>query len=234
MDLERSGVIDLMPVRSAESLAHWLSLHPEVEIITRDRSSLYANGGRQGAPAAVQITDRYHLVSNLGEPMERALQQLQIEARRQLGQTATGRPQNAKKPTWIEARRQRRRQARNERYLAVVNLHRQECSSIPGVKPSDPPPGFGDVGETSDASHPCSLNPHPQTPGCCCTPSSPSPAYRHSLRRQHGKVAYPAGPNPSTMVLPERLRKKSYVIHSMSFSDIECIQPLSMAISILS
>ena len=57
MDLERLHVLDLLPVRSAESFAHWLGLHPEVEVITRDRSSLYADGGRQGAPSAVQITD---------------------------------------------------------------------------------------------------------------------------------------------------------------------------------
>jgi hypothetical protein len=125
MDLERLQVIDLLPVRSAESFAHWLGLHPEVEVITRDRSGLYADGGRQGAPSAVQITDRYHLVSNLGEAMERDLQQLQIDARRQLTQTVAGRPRKAQKLTLIEARRQRCRQARYERYLAVVELHRQ-------------------------------------------------------------------------------------------------------------
>ena len=65
-------------------------------MITRDRSGLYADGGRQGAPSAVQITDRYHLVSNLGEAMERDLQQLQIDARRQLTQTVAGRPREAK------------------------------------------------------------------------------------------------------------------------------------------
>jgi transposase len=79
MDLERLHVIDLLPVRSAESFAHWLGLHPEVEVITRDRSGLYADGGWQGAPSPVQFTDRYHLVSNLGEAMERDLQQLQID-----------------------------------------------------------------------------------------------------------------------------------------------------------
>jgi hypothetical protein len=77
-------VIDLLAVRSAESFAEWLGSHPEVELITRDRSSLYAEGGRQGAPAAVQITDRYHLVTNLGEAVERDIQQLQIEARADL------------------------------------------------------------------------------------------------------------------------------------------------------
>ena len=51
MDLERLQVIDLLPVRSAESFAHWLGLHPEVEVITRDRSGLYADeGGRARLP----------------------------------------------------------------------------------------------------------------------------------------------------------------------------------------
>jgi hypothetical protein len=39
MDLERSQVIDLLPERSADSFARWLGLHPEVEVIARDRSS---------------------------------------------------------------------------------------------------------------------------------------------------------------------------------------------------
>jgi transposase len=58
MDLERPQVIDLLPVRSAESFSHWLGLHPEVEVITRDRSGLYADGGRQGAPSAVQTNSK--------------------------------------------------------------------------------------------------------------------------------------------------------------------------------
>jgi transposase len=84
LGLERSQVIDLLPVRSADSFGEWLASHPEVEVITRDRSSLYAEGGRQGAPDAVQITDRFHLVSNLSEAVERDVQQLQVDARKQL------------------------------------------------------------------------------------------------------------------------------------------------------
>jgi transposase len=55
MDLERSQVIDLLPERSADSFARWLGLHPEVEVIARDRSSLYADGGRQGASSAFKL-----------------------------------------------------------------------------------------------------------------------------------------------------------------------------------
>jgi len=131
MDLEQRQVIDLLPMRSAESFADWLRKHPEVELITRDRSGLYADGGRQGAPSAIQITDRYHLMSNLSEAVERDIQQLQSRARAALAEKASAeKRQKRKKLTWIEARRQRCRQARYERYLAVVELGQQGYTQL--------------------------------------------------------------------------------------------------------
>jgi len=125
MDLEQRRVIDLMPVRSADSFADWLRSHPDVEIITRDRCGLYANGGREGAPGARQVIDRYHLIRNLCEAVERDVQQMQLRARVELEQIRPSDGDGRKKLTWIEARRQRCRQARYQRYLAVLDLHRQ-------------------------------------------------------------------------------------------------------------
>jgi transposase len=123
MDLEQRRVVDLLPVRSAPSFADWLRQHPGVEIITRDRCGLYAQGGRDGAPSAVQVTDRYHLMSNLSEAVEHTLQQLQIEARAELAEESSPKP--SRKLTLVEARYQRCRQARYERYRTVVELGRQ-------------------------------------------------------------------------------------------------------------
>lgn len=81
-DLERHCVVDLLPDRSAESWAEWLRQHPGVEIISRDRSTLYAEGAREGAPEAVQVADRWHLMKNLREALERILEAHHAELRR--------------------------------------------------------------------------------------------------------------------------------------------------------
>jgi transposase len=72
VDLERRCVVDLLPGRDAAALTAWLQAHPGVEIISRDRGGPYADGARAGAPDAVQVADRSHLVHNLVQALERA------------------------------------------------------------------------------------------------------------------------------------------------------------------
>jgi transposase len=71
VDLERHRVIDLLPDREAETLTAWLKRHTGVEIISRDRAPAYALGATIGAPLAVQVADRFHLVKNAQEALEK-------------------------------------------------------------------------------------------------------------------------------------------------------------------
>ena len=128
LDLHR--VMDLLPDRAAGSFSEWLSQHPEVVTISRDRCGLYAEGATLGAPQAQQIADRFHLVLNLSATMERVLE----EQSRQLillpaeegaepepttiGDVVAENPVPAARPTQSQMRRQRRL----ERYEQVIAL----------------------------------------------------------------------------------------------------------------
>jgi transposase len=70
VDLERRQPVALLPDRTAETVAQWLRAHPGVQVIARDRSAAYADGARQGAPAATQVADRFHVFQNLREALD--------------------------------------------------------------------------------------------------------------------------------------------------------------------
>ena len=73
IDLERRRPLDLLPDRSAATLATWVRREPQIRIVARDRSTEYARGATLGAPAAVQVADRWHLLLNTRQMIERWL-----------------------------------------------------------------------------------------------------------------------------------------------------------------
>jgi hypothetical protein len=64
VDLTSHRTIDVLAERDAATLADWLCRHPGVAILVRDRSLAYAERAATGAPDALQVADRFHLVKN--------------------------------------------------------------------------------------------------------------------------------------------------------------------------
>jgi transposase len=79
VDLERGEVIDLLPGREGEPLRQWLTDHPGAEIISRDRASAYAQAASEAAPKAIQVADRWHLLKNIREMLERFFERHRAE-----------------------------------------------------------------------------------------------------------------------------------------------------------
>src|SRR3954468_1768846 len=73
VDLERRRTLDLLPDRTATTLAAWLRHRPTIEVIARDRSTEYGRGAATGAPKATQVADRWHLLLDARQMVERWL-----------------------------------------------------------------------------------------------------------------------------------------------------------------
>lgn len=74
VDLERHQLVDILPDRSSETFASWLTQHSGVEVVSRDRSGEYADAVKKAAPEAIQVADRFHLIKNLGDVVLRVFQ----------------------------------------------------------------------------------------------------------------------------------------------------------------
>jgi len=129
VDLERKTVIDLLPDRQAETVADWLRKYPGIQIVARDRAAAYADGIRQGAPNAIQVADRWHLLRNLGDAMQAVVDRHHALVCRVVKQVIDGLrtdAQNAQsqspRPTAAEIRRREAYARRQARYEEAAQL----------------------------------------------------------------------------------------------------------------
>lgn len=121
VDLERHRVIDLLPERSAASFAAWLREHTGIRVISRDRGNDYIHGASTGAPDAVQVADRFHLLKNLSDAVEGVFRRLATL----IGQVpAPGAAQWPAPPrNDREARRSRVQATVAQRYETIQEMH---------------------------------------------------------------------------------------------------------------
>ncbi len=86
-DLEQRRIIDLLPDREPATVAAWLADHPEITVVSRDRGAGYGQAASKGAPQAVQVADRWHLMENASIAFLEAVRRSMKAIRQILGST---------------------------------------------------------------------------------------------------------------------------------------------------
>ena len=135
VDLQSREIIDLLPDRKAKTASDWMSAHPEIDLVSRDRGKEYASAAASGAPQAIQCLDRFHLLKNLREDLEgclaRHLALKHQEKTREVLDTSAPAWQATRSPRLspkVEQIQQARREERLARYQQVIALHEQGMS----------------------------------------------------------------------------------------------------------
>lgn len=129
VDLERKRPLDLLPDRTAATVATWLAAHPGIQIITRDRSTEYRRGIDLGAPDAHQVADRWHLLHNLREALERAGLRLKATVERVLSEAGFAH-QLVPRDGQEALERQLKRQTRLALYEAIQRRYREGATIL--------------------------------------------------------------------------------------------------------
>jgi len=74
VDLQSHRPIELLADRTAAAVLPWLKAHPDIDVVSRDRASAYADAAHKALPDAIQVADRFHVLKNLREHLQRFLE----------------------------------------------------------------------------------------------------------------------------------------------------------------
>lgn len=171
VDLQTHRVVDLLPDRAVTTATAWFKEHPDIRVISRDRGKDYATAASQGAPQAVQVADRWHIIHNLSEAVSLVLEHFRTQLRsvsqalvpplmRELEKQqqteedseepsiliASGQPYRA---PFIQQVQRTRRESRLERYQQIVGLQ-QQGMTMTHIAEQVPVPFVGGL-----CKHPC-------------------------------------------------------------------------------
>lgn len=133
VNLDTHRPLVLLPGREQRTLAAWFKKYPEIQVVSRDRGGICALAARDGAPQAIQVADRWHLLKNIGDALERMIYR-HMPLIRLVATELSPKKQNAEAslvPTSTLRRPERikreRRDKRYQRWAEVDSLHKKGC-----------------------------------------------------------------------------------------------------------
>jgi transposase len=86
-DLERRRIVALLPNRETATVQAWLSEHPGIKIVSRDRGGGYGEAATRAIPHAIQVADRWHLMENASAAFLNAVRRSMRGIRTAIGAT---------------------------------------------------------------------------------------------------------------------------------------------------
>ena len=86
-DLERRRIVALLPDRETATVQAWLSKHPGINIVSRDRGGGYGEAAAKALPNAIQVADRWHLMENASAAFLDAVRRSMSKIRTAIGAT---------------------------------------------------------------------------------------------------------------------------------------------------
>lgn len=144
VNLDTHRPLVLLPGREQRTLAAWFKKYPEIQVVPRDRGGIYALAARDGAPQAIQVADRWHLLKNIGDALERMMYRHMpliglvatvLSLKKQNPEASLAQMSTLRRPEKIK---QQRRDKRYQRWSEVDALHKKgsgirEISRLTGL-----------------------------------------------------------------------------------------------------
>jgi transposase len=69
IDIEKGNIIDMLESRESAEVSKWLRTFPNIEVVSRDGSQMYAAAVGDTHPDAMQVSDRFHIFKGLTDAL---------------------------------------------------------------------------------------------------------------------------------------------------------------------
>jgi transposase len=118
-DLERRRIVALLPDREIATVRVWLSDHPGIRVVSRDRGGGYGEAAAKALPDAIQVADRWHLMENASAAFLDAVRRSMRVIRAAIGATTIN-PELLTRAERLQYQGYLRREETNAAIMALV------------------------------------------------------------------------------------------------------------------